>query len=488
MNRSRFASAALWSIAGNGTQYGVVFLLLVYLAHVLSPRDFGLMATISIGLDLGSRIARWGQVELLQQKRYRSDAAQNQSFRFSLGIGALWALAFVIAARPLARAYGAPELETIAYLCAPIFLFSATSATAEAILRREYKYRLIAFRNTVATLIGAAVAIVMTQLHFGVEALAAQRIVQTVFSAVWIWTAVDWRPSLRLRLPGAPGLAREGSSIMFGTLMPLLVPRAVDLFVSFAMGPVQLGLMRVAFRINDFVGQLVVMPLVGIANTQMSGKTDDLPGMQRSYLRLTQASAALMCPLLIGLSLVAPEAIPLIFGHQWGDAVPFVQVIGLLGLVAPINYYFAPAMMALGQSRMVFRQGVMQVIVGVTLAAVAAQISLLAVAVAHVLRGLIVAVHNMIDLRKHMDLRISRLLAWLAAPYAGTAAMTAAVFGARAVLGAGPTPLATLLVLVPVGAVAYLIAVAAGSALKLWPGVHEILSRPKRIVGGELRA
>lgn len=479
MSRSRLASAAIWSVAGGGVQYTVVFLLLVYLAHVLTPRDFGLMATISIGLDLGTRIARWGQVELLQQKRYRNDAAQNQSFRFSLGIGALWALAFVLAARPLARAYGLPELETLAYLCAPIFLFSATSATAEAILRREFKYRLIAFRNTIATLVGAAVAIVMTQLHLGVEALAMQRIVQTVFAAVWIWTAVDWRPSLRFHLPGVPGLAREGTNIMFGTLMPLLVPRAVDLFVSFAMGPVQLGLMRVAFRINDFVGQLVIMPLVGIANTQMSGKAGDLPGMQRSYLQLTQASATLMCPLLIGLSLVAPEALPLIFGSQWTGAVPFVQVIGLLGLVAPINYYFAPAMMALGQSRMVLRQGALQVVIGVALAAAAAPISLLAVAVAHVLRGLIVAIYNMIDLRKHMQLPIGRLMAWLAAPYAGTAVMAAAVFAARAALGTGHTLLTTLLVLAAVGAIAYLVVVAAGSALRLWPGMHDILSRPR---------
>jgi hypothetical protein len=156
-----------------------------------------------------------------------------------------------------------------------------------------------------------------------------------------------------------------------------------------------------------------------------------------------------------------------------------VQVIGLLGLVAPINYYFAPAMMALGQSRMVLRQGALQVVIGVALAAAAAPISLLAVAVAHVLRGLIVAIYNMIDLRKHMQLPIGRLMAWLAAPYAGTAVMAAAVFAARAALGTGHTLLTTLLVLAAVGAIAYLVVVAAGSALRLWPGMHDILSRPR---------
>jgi len=471
MAKSRFASAACWSIAGSGVQYGVVFLLLVYLAHVLTPRDFGLMATVSIGLDLGTRIARWGQVELLQQKRYRNDEALNQSFRFSLGIGALWAVVFIIMAHPLGEIYKSPELVTLTLMCAPVFLFSATSATAEAVLRREFRYDVIAFRNTISTLLGAGVAVVMTYYHFGAEALAMQRIVQTVFSALWIWTAVDWRPSFKWRIAPAPGLAREGVSIMTGTLMPLLVPRAIDLFVSFTMGPAQLGLMRVAFRINDFVGQLVVMPLVSVANTQLSTQADNLEGMQRSYLRLTQASAALMCPMLVGLSLVAPEAIPIIFGEKWVACVPFVEIIGLLGAVAPINYYFAPSMMALGQSKMVFRQGVLQVVVGVVLAGIAAQISLLAVAIAHVARGTIVAVHNIVDLKRHMKLRVTSLLTWLAPPYLGTLVMSATVLGLRSVLHGGHPPLVMLLILVPAGAASYAATIWLGGHVGLWP-VH----------------
>jgi O-antigen/teichoic acid export membrane protein len=479
MLKSRFASAAIWSIAGSGVQYTVTFLLLVYLAHILSPHDFGLMATVSIGLDLGTRIARWGQAELLQQKRYRTDEAQNQSFRCSLLIGALLALAFVIAAPALGRLYASDMLVTLAYMCAPICLFSATSGTAEAILRRDYKYHVLAVRNTIGTLIGAAVAIAMTSMHFGAEALAMQKLVQTALSAIWLWAAVDWRPSLRLRLPRVPGLFREGTSVMFGTLMPLLVPRTIDLFVGFFLGPAQLGIMRVAFRISEFVGQLVVMPLASVANTKLSTQADDLPGMQRSYLRLTHASAGLMCPILIGLSLVAEEAIPLLFGHQWVSSVPFVQVIGLIGLVAPINYYFPAAMMALGQSKMLFRQGIVQVIVGVTLAAIASQISLLAIAVAHVLRATIIAIHNIYDLKRHMKLPLTQLFAWLAAPYAGTLVMAIAIPVVRLALPPGLSPLLTLGILIPAGALAFGGTVALGSGLKLWPFVTGLL--PKRL-------
>lgn len=478
----RLLSSSAWAIAGNSGQYVVVFFLLVYLAHILSPRDFGLMATVSIGLDLGTRIARWGQVELLQQKRYRTDAARNQSLRLSLAIALVCCAVFVALARPAGAYFSSPELETMIYLCAPVFLFTATGSTAEAVLRSQFRFKLLAYRSTVATLIGAGVAIAMANMGYGALTLAVQRLVQACVSGLWIWTAVDWRPSLSRRIGWSGALAKEGASVMAGTLMPIAVPRTIDLFVGFFMGPVMLGLMRVAFRVNEFIGQLVVMPLVSVANAELSTTAQEPPAMRRSYLRLTQASALLMCPALIGLTMVAEEAIPFIFGKQWLGAVPFVEIIGLLALVAPINYYFAPAMIALGQSRMVMRQGAVQLALGAGLTLLAAHYSLVAIAWAHVARGTIIGALNMMDMRRHMGLAVGTLMRSMAVPWLATAAMALGIMAARAALPldalAGPV---RLLVLIGVGGASYAGALGLIARIGLWPDHAPILRQIMRL-------
>lgn len=481
--RPRLLSSALWAMAGNSGQYVIVFGLLVYLAHVLTPRDFGLMATVSVGLDIGTRVARWGQVELLQQDRYRSDGCRNQSFRLSLLIALPFAGAFLALAEPMSRWFASDELMWMMVVCAPVFLFLATGSTAEAVLRSQFKFKVLAFRSTVSALIGAAVAVALASLGFGALTLAVQRLVQAVVSGLWIWTAVDWRPSLRRALPWSWPMVREGASVMAGTLVPVALPRSIDLLVGAFLGPVMLGLMRVGFRVNEFVGQLVVMPLVSVGQAEFARVASQLDSMRRSYLRLTQASALAMCPILIGLTWTAPEAIPLLFGDQWHDAVLFVEIIGLLALVAPINYYFAATMVALGQSRRVVRQGLFQLVLGVVLTAAAAQISLTAVAWAHVLRGLGVSLFNIRDLGAHMGLRIGALGRSLAPPYVATGVMSLALLGTRMLpVLAEASPLARLIVMTGIGAAAYgatLILLARAGA---WPDHSVVTDRIRGVI------
>jgi len=477
MTSSRVARASVWAIAGGASQYLITFILLIYLAQVLSPRDFGLMATVAIGLDLGMQIARWGQIELLQQSRYMTDDARNQALRVSLLISLTFAIAFVACAQPLARFYGSPELAAMLYLCAPVFVFSSLSATAEGILRSEFRFQILAYRGSVTAVVGGVLAIGLAATGFGALALAAQRVVQSLIAVVWVWSAVEWRPRWTGKLDFSRVLMWDGANMMTGSILPLIVPRSIDLFVSITLGPAALGLLRIAFRIFEFVGQIAIMPLVGVANAQLATLSDNLAGLRQSYLRFTQVSATLLCPLMIGFAVVAPEAVPLIFGPAWVSTIPLVQMVSILALTAPPNYFFPTAMIALGQGRVVLRQAIFQVVVGLSLAAVAAQISLTAVLISQIIRGFLITGYTFADMRHHAGLRLGEALRSLAPPYVATATMAGAMLGARYLLGTQLSPLLLLLVLTAVGAVAYGTTILAGVRLRLWPDFLLVIGR-----------
>lgn len=469
MSQSRVARASVWAIAGGASQHLITFGLLIYLARVLDPRDFGLMATVTIGLDLGMQIARWGQVELLQQSRYQTDAARNQALRISLALATCFAAIFVIIAPLVARVYASPELATMLYLCAPVFLFSAMSATAEGILRSEFRFQTLAYRGTVATVLGGIAAVALAATGFGALALAAQRLIQSAISVIWVWSAMPWRPSIRAPVSFSPLLLRDGASTMTGALLPILVPRSIDLLVGVILGPAQLGLLKISFRIFEFVGQLVIMPLVGVATAQLARFAEDITGLRQSYLRFAQVSAALLCPLMIGFAMVAPEAVPLLFGPKWTSSIPLVQMVSVLALTAPPNYFFPAAMIAIGQSRVVLRQGVFQVVVGLTLAAIAAQHSLEAVLITQIIRGVLLTGYNFFDLRRFAGLEFRQIARSMAPPYVATAAMALVMLTTRSVFAESASPLHIVILLTASGSAAYVMTILLGTWLRIWP-------------------
>ncbi len=460
-------------MAGSGLQFLALFILLTYLTRVLTPRDFGLMATLAIGLDLGLRFARWGQIELLQQPQNRTDAIRNHAFWLTMILACGPALLFVLAAWPAGQYFTSPELTIMAYLCAPILLLSAAGSTAEAILRNDFRFKQLAYRNTICTLIGGAVALGMAIDGFGAKALIAQQLIQATLGTIWVWVAVRWRPRHLSTSVFREEPARHGAAIMVGSLLPQLIPRCFDLLTALILGPVALGIMRVANRFTDFVGQVVSIPLIGVANSQMAAIGSDTIAVRASYLRLSRIIATITCPVLIGTGLVAQEAVPLLFGIQWLPSVPIVKTLALLGVIIPVSYYFAAAMIALDQRRIVLRQSIWDLSVGVVAAIIAVNISLQAVAWAIVIRCAYTSICNVIDLRQHLDLPVYSLVRHFAAPYVAVAIMALSVIATRHLFGNSLTDVELLLLLSATGAIVYAATIAAGARVGVWEG-HDL--------------
>lgn len=484
MTSSRVARASLWALAGGTSQYLITFGLLLYLARVLDPRDFGLMATVSIGLELGMQIVRWGQVELLQQNRYQNDAMRNQAFRVSLVLAIFFAAIFLVIARPISRAYNSTELASMFYLCAPVFMFTAMHATADGILRSEFRFSKLAYRGSIAAIVGGIAALVAVAFGFGPLALAAQRLVQSGVSAIWVWSAVTWRPAFTRIRPLSFPFLRDGGQTMIGALLPSLVPRSIDLCIAVLLGPTQLGLYKIAFRIFESTAQLAIMPLVSVAGAQLGRSVTDLGDLRRSYMRFTQVSASILCPAMIGFAIVAPEAVHFLFGPKWEAAVPLAQMISILAITSPPNYFFPAAMIAIGQSRLLIRQGIFQIIVGLGLAIVAAQYSLVAVLVTQIVRGILLTGYNFWDMRRFTGLRFRDVVVGLAPPYVATAVMAAMLVALRLLLSGNVAPHVLLVVLILTGCITYGMTILVGVRLRCWPDFLAVIEQwiPARLL------
>ena len=373
-----------------------------------------------------------------------------------------------VVAEPAERLFEAPHLAEVLRLLAPVCLLQCLGGVHEAWLRRSFGYRALAGRTFGAALAGSLAAAALAALGYGIYALVAQRLATVFVMTALVWFSYRWLPGFHFRFDEARRLLRTGFEIMAATVMNMIGPRIVDAVVGLFLGVELLGQLRIAWRIVDFVNQLTFQPVVSVALSSLSRLQADRAAVRRAFLRFVQISGLATIPVFVGLALIAEPLFDLMLGPQWAPAVPLFQILVLVSLAAPINFFFAPAMIAVGATRTVFRQAVLQLVLTATLATLGAQIGLRTVLAAHVLRSYIVSGFNIAALKRHAGLPIRDLVHTLVPAVSAAAAMAAAVL-ARQHFYPDLDLWAGLAADIALGIAVYAAVLMAGDFARIWP-------------------
>lgn len=462
--------ASVWTLVGSAGQQTIAFGIFLYLTRVLDPADFGVMAIATFFLDILLNVSRFGQVETLQQMRMGSEENKSTSFWLLQAIGLISAVLLVVLSAPVATLYGLPKLQYIMLLIAPCCIIQSIGTVQEAGLRSSFGFRALALRTFAGSLLGGAIAVVAAAMGYGVYALALQRLVQITVITLTVLISYRWLPKWLFSRDDARKLLTAGLHVMSATLMTMLVPRTVDLLTGYFLGARDLGLMRIAFRIFDFINQFAVMPLINVALASFAQLQNDKEGLRNAYLRMTQLSALVLLPSFVGLALVSTDVVPLLLGEKWLAVCPLMAILSVMSLATPINYFFAPALIAIGQSREVMKQSVLQLIVGISLALVAVQFSVQAVLAAHVTRAYFVSLYNLIALKRLAGLSYGRAAQKLLPLLFSALIMAGGVVALRWFVLADANNLVRLAASMALGGALYAGVILLGDVTGLWRG------------------
>jgi PST family polysaccharide transporter len=466
--KRRVLSASLWSLAGTGGQQAISFFLFIYLARQLAPADIGLIALAVVFLDIVGAVSRCGQVEALQRYGNLDSRVTSTSFWMLALAGAASCLSILLAGFTFRAFPDRAAIGNVLLLLAPMSALQAWNAVPEAILKQRLDFRLLTIRTWTATLAGGALAVYMVHLELGVYALVGQRLGTAAVQTIMLWVLVRWRPRFTFDRVEARRLLGTGFEIMLAGLAGIVNLRIADSITGVFLGAQQLGFLRLGWRFGDVIVQFAVLPIAGVALSSFSKLRDNPESLRRAYLRLTQFMALASLPLFFGLGAVADVLVPLLFGEKWLPGVTVLQLIGFLILPGTINYFFAPLMVAVGATRVVLRQSIVQIVATAFLLGVGARWGIIGVLIAHILRACFVSCYNLHAMNQAVKLRPMSVIRVLGPPSMACVVMVGSVWAAKHELSLTGIYLLALLILI--GAATYGAALLAGDAAGLWRG------------------
>ena len=327
----------------------------IALARLLTPSQYGLAG---MALVFSSLVLTFSDLSLgaaLVQRKHITEADRSTVFWTSAGIGVLLVLAGVALSAPLASFYNQPHVRALFAVVSLSFLLVALQTTQASLLQREMRFRVLTMRVAAANILGGIVGVTAAALGAGAWAMIASQICTSGMSTVLLWTFSSWRPKLMFSVASLRSLGGFGLNLFGARSLDYVNRNADNILVGRFLGSAPLGAYSVAYNIMLVPLGRLILPIQDVLFPAYSRWQDDQARLARVWLRVVRVVAALVCPMMIGLTIVADDFVRVVLGHRWALAVPVLRVLAPVALLQSLAALGDKVLSALDRTRLILR-------------------------------------------------------------------------------------------------------------------------------------
>jgi polysaccharide transporter, PST family len=339
----------LWKFAGQAGVQAVRLVIVAVLARLLQPADYGAAAVAVALASFASTLGDMGMGSALVQTDRATRQVRATVFWGSIAFGLAISTLFVIFARPVGAFLDDPRIGTMVAVGALTFAIYSVGAASHAMFIREMNFRAIELRSMISLVVAGVLSICAASLGLGAWALVLQQVVLWTTFVVALWWHAGWRPAFEF----SPDVFRELSSfavrIAGGRWARLIELVVLSLLIGKLVSVAALGAWSFAMSTVILPLTVIAIPIAEVLFSAFSRLRGERERIAAVWLDSIGLLAAVIVPLLVGLVVVAPDLIPLVFGSQWEVSVAIVQILSVYVIIRSLQSWNSVVLDAAGR-------------------------------------------------------------------------------------------------------------------------------------------
>ena len=337
--RKTALGAATLSIA-RVLQLASSFIAVPFLARILTPTDFGLVALALSVVTFFTYIGDAG----FGRSLVRTSASDHESWSSAhwavISLTCCLALAIVALAWPASVFFREPRLFPIlsVFALAPIMI-GLTEIPASSLLQQE-KFQWLAASEFISAIAGVAVALSLAVAGAGVWALVWQQLTQRIVKSAVINYATTFRPAFILKFDRLGEHLRFAADTVGWSIMQFVGRQADTLIVGKFLGAATLGLYNVAVRVMQLPISIFGGSLNSVLYPRMARLHGDAVALRQMVLTISMAQAAFVFPPIAAIAAASKAFFLVLLSDRWhgvGDIFTLLAVAGAVQTVVGLN-------------------------------------------------------------------------------------------------------------------------------------------------------
>ena len=453
MLKHKVLAAFRWSGVEAFMQNSLAFFVSIFLARLLLPEDFGIIAILAVFMSVSSLFIDGGFGQALIQRKCVTSIDESSVFWFNIvvsliAVTSIWALAPWIS-----EYFELPILKPLAYLMSVNLFLSALGSVPKTMLTKRLEFRSMLNISVMASFLSGIVAVLLAWMGYGVWSLAWQTIVATSITSIMFWRRYPISLSVGFKFSVLGKLSRFGGYMMASSLLNSLHSGLQATLISKLFSVTELGFylraqgtLALPVGMTSGVVERVALPV-------FSEAASDPLRLTRAVRQLLAGLMFINVPMTLGLAATAEQITLMIFGEKWLPAVPYLQVLCFAGVLWPLHVVNLKALLSQGRSNLYFRLEFVKRVMGIVVIVAASLHSMMAIVWGQVAVGVISFILNSHYSARFLNYSTGHQLKDVIPIGAVSAGMAMLVWVVGRAINFGPA--VELAILVPLGALTY---------------------------------
>lgn len=392
--KSKTLKGTLWSTIERFSVQGLSFIIMIFMARVLTPADYGLVGELSVFIAISFSLIDCGFSQALIRKQNRTEEDNCTIFYFNILISIILYSILYICSPAIARFYEEPLLIPLTRVISLTLIINSCSVVQRAILISKIDFKTQAKASFLGVLFGGSTGLTLTYTGYGVWALVWYQLVNSVVTSLFLWIFSSWRPQLIYSWTSFRELFGFGSKLALSGILNTLYVNIYLIVIGKVFKPADLGFYTRASQFAQLPSQNLTDIIQRVTYPVLCTIADEEERLRNVYRRFLRLSAFIVFPLMIGLAVLAHPLIIIILKEQWAFAATLLSILCLSMMWYPIHAINLNLLQVKGRSDLFLRLEIIKKVIGVGILIITLPIGLKAMCVGSIFSSIIALVIN----------------------------------------------------------------------------------------------
>lgn len=326
-----------------------LLILMIYLAKILSPRDFALIGISYVAIGLFDLMSELGLGEAVVQRHKLTQETTDCIFWLTLITGFSLTIVSFLSAPFIELFFKKDGLAGIIRVLSPVMFINSIAAVPYKLIERELRFTTRAWIDLGGKGCAIGAAAMLAFLDFGLWSLIYSQVIGSLVRLIMSFNARPYLPKQIFFYRETRALLSFGSRII-GLRLAWYIRNQVDIFaagrylttITFGYYSFAFQLVRAAYDVIHSVLSTISLPL--LSRTQHEQIL-----LKNTFLKLITYTQHIAIPIFVGGILLAEDLIVTIFDAKWLNAVPVFQVACFVALLRLINTVAEEVFISIGK-------------------------------------------------------------------------------------------------------------------------------------------